>query len=177
MTTNQKGNMSARNMISSEKEKVYRDAIREINAVLMGESLMVTKMSTINSILRNYFPNYFWIGFYVVHNSALVVGPYQGTLGCLHIPFSKGVCGRAARTGQTQIVADVHKDQEHVACDSRTNSEIVVPVFDSKKRLIAVFDIDSTEFASFDDTDKMYLEQLISYQFAETALEAAYNIS
>jgi GAF domain-containing protein len=163
-------------MNSIEKEKVYREAIREINAVLLGESIIITKMSTINSILRNYFPNHFWIGFYIVHNAALVVGPYQGTLGCLHIPFSKGVCGRAARTGQTQIVADVHKDPEHVACDSRTNSEIVVPVFDSKKRLIAVFDIDSTEFDSFDEVDKMYLEQLVKHQFAETPLEFGYKI-
>jgi GAF domain-containing protein len=163
-------------MNSSEKEKVYREATREINAVLMGESLMITKMSTINSILRSYFPSYFWVGFYIVHNSSLVVGPYQGTLGCLHIPFSKGVCGRAARTGQTQIVEDVHKDPEHVACDSRSNSEIVVPVFDAKKRLIAVFDIDSTEFASFDEIDKMYLEQIISHHFAESALESGYKI-
>jgi L-methionine (R)-S-oxide reductase len=163
-------------MNSSEKEKVYRESIREINAVLMGESLMITKMSTINSILGNYFPNYFWIGFYIVHNASLVVGPYQGTLGCLHIPFTKGVCGRAARTGQTQIVTDVHKDPEHVACDSRSNSEIVIPVFDSKKRLIAVFDIDSTEFASFDEVDKTYLEQLINCHFAESPLEFGYKI-
>jgi GAF domain-containing protein len=164
------------NTNSSEKEMVYRQATREINAVLMGETLMITKMSTINSVLRAYFPKYFWVGFYIVHNSSLVVGPYQGTLGCLHIPFTKGVCGRAARTGETQIVKDVHKDSEHVACDSRTNSEIVIPVFDTKRRLIAVFDIDSTEFASFDDTDKRYLEQLLNYHFSESELEIGYKI-
>jgi L-methionine (R)-S-oxide reductase len=161
-------------MNSTEKEKAYKEAIREINAVLMGESLMITKMSSINCILKQHLPYYFWVGFYCVHRGSLIVGPYQGTLGCIHIPFSKGVCGRAARTATTQIVEDVHKDPEHVACDSRTNSEIVVPVFDAQKRLIAVFDGDSTELASFDEIDKKYLEQIMQYHFTEADLELCY---
>lgn len=158
-------------MNKKDKVEAYVEASREIKAVLMGESLMITKMSTINSILKQYLPYYFWVGFYCVHNGSLVVGPYQGTLGCIHIPFNKGICGRAARTEKTQIVEDVHSDIEHVACDSRTNSEIVVPVFDNNRNLIAVFDIDSTEKSAFDKTDQKYLEEIIKYVFSETPLE------
>lgn len=161
-------------MNSKEKEKAYREAVREINAVLMGESLMITKMSTINCILKQYLPYYFWVGFYCVHKGSLIVGPYQGTLGCIRIPYSKGVCGRAARTATTQIVEDVHKDHEHVACDSRTNSEIVVPVFDANGKLIAVFDGDSAEHSSFDEIDQKYLEQMLHYHFAVSDLETCY---
>lgn len=153
-------------MTSTEKQTAYTAATREINAVLMGESQMILKMATINSILKQYLPYYFWVGFYCVHRGALVVGPYQGTLGCLHIPFSKGVCGRAARLRQTQIVADVHSDPEHVACDARSNSEIVIPVFDYTGKLIAVFDVDSIDYNSFDEIDQRFLEEIINTQFA-----------
>ncbi len=161
-------------MTISEKEAAYKDALREINAVLMGETLMITKMATINCILKSYLPYYFWVGFYCVHNGSLVVGPYQGTLGCLHIPFSKGVCGRAARTVETQIVTDVHSDAEHVACDSRSNSEIVVPVFDANKNLLAVFDVDSTDHGSFDEIDKYYLERIMQIHFEDIELELGF---
>jgi GAF domain-containing protein len=161
-------------MKREEKEKVYQIALKEIDAVLQGEKLMLTKMATINCILKQYLPYYFWVGFYCVHNGSLIVGPYQGTLGCIHIPYTKGVCGRAARTGLTQIVDDVHADPEHVACDSRSNSEIVVPVFNSNNQLIAVFDVDSTEKSSFDEVDKKYIEEIIHTQFTENPLE--YNI-
>jgi L-methionine (R)-S-oxide reductase len=161
-------------MKREEKEKVYQIALKEIEAVLDGEKLMLTKMATINCVLKNYLPYYFWVGFYCVHKGSLIVGPYQGTLGCINIPYSKGVCGRAARTGLTQIVEDVHEDPEHVACDSRSNSEIVVPVFNSNNQLIAVFDVDSTDKSSFDDIDKKYLENLLNTQFSTNPLE--YNI-
>ncbi|MDV7395241.1 GAF domain-containing protein, partial [Arthrospira platensis SPKY1] len=96
-------------------------------------------------------------------------GPYQGTLGCLHIDFSRGVCGKAAREGRTQIVPDTHalaQGSEHIACDPNSCSEIVVPVFDAEGRLIAVFDVDSTERASFDELDQRYLEALMRQCFA-----------
>lgn len=164
-------------MTSQEKHSNYQEAIVEINAVLQGETQMVMKMATINSILKHRFPDYFWVGFYCVHQQALVVGPYQGTLGCLHIPFSKGVCGRAARTGITQIVEDVHADPEHVACDARTNSEIVVPVFNNAQQLIAVFDVDSTQKESFDEIDQQYLEQIVKQQFASEVLNYQFMLS
>jgi GAF domain-containing protein len=96
----------------------------------------------------------------------LVVGPYQGTLGCLRIPFGRGVCGAAAATGETQLIDDVHAFPGHIACDSRSAIEIVVPVRDAKGRLIAVLDVDSTEKAAFDGVDQAALEDLLSRAFA-----------
>jgi L-methionine (R)-S-oxide reductase len=162
-------------MQATAKREAYQLAAREIKAVLMGESNMIMKMATINCILKQYLPYYFWVGFYCVNHDSLIVGPYQGTLGCLHIPFSKGICGRAARERKTQIVKDVHADPEHVACDSRTNSEIVLPVFDYAGSLIAVFDVDSTEAASFDEIDQEFLEAILEEQFATNPLELSYT--
>lgn len=158
-------------MNKTEKEQAYTAALAEIKAVLQDESQMVLKMSTINCILKSHLPYYFWVGFYCMHKGALIVGPYQGTLGCLHIGLDRGICGRAARLGQTQLIQDVHADPEHLACDSRTNSEIVLPVFDPQGQLIAVFDVDSTEKAAFDELDQQFLEQLLAEQFAQSALE------
>src|SRR5204863_6766706 len=105
------------NLPSEEKEKAYKEAINEINVLLKGETHLILKMASINCILRENLPYYFWTGFYLVHNGELIVGPYQGTLGCLHIPFGRGVCGTAAKTQQTQIVQDVNKFPGHIACD------------------------------------------------------------
>lgn len=154
------------NLSRAEKEKAYEKVSREIDAVLQGETHQILKMSTINCLLREALPYYFWTGFYLVHEGALVVGPYQGTMGCLHISFDRGVCGAAARTQQTQIVPDVHKFPGHIACDSKSRSEIVVPVFNNKKELIAVFDVDSTELSSFDEIDKKCLEKILKKHFA-----------
>ncbi|NVJ71599.1 MAG: GAF domain-containing protein [Alphaproteobacteria bacterium] len=127
-------------------------------------------MATVACLLSEAFPEtYFWTGFYVVDpnkENELVVGPYQGTLGCLRIAFGKGVCGTAAATGETQLVEDVHAFPGHIACDSRSNSEIVVPVHDKNGKLIAVLDVDSTEFSAFDSVDQVWLERLMTKIFA-----------
>jgi len=153
------------------KEQKYQEVEGQILAVLDGETDRTAKMATISCLLADAFPDtYFWTGFYVVDpmkDRELVVGPYQGTLGCLRIPFGRGVCGTAAETCETQIVEDVHAIQNHIACDARTNSEIVVPVFDGAGDLIAVLDIDSEEKASFDAIDKANLEQLMTKVFAQ----------
>ena len=162
-------------MTTVDKQTAYEAATKEINAVLTGEKNVILKMATINCVLKQHLPYYFWVGFYCVNEGQLMVGPYQGTLSCLHIPFSKGVCGRAARLETTQIVENVHDDPEHVACDSRTNSEIVLPVWNNNKELIAVFDVDSTELASFDETDKQYLEKIIDTHFAQADLVMQYS--
>ena len=156
------------------KHEAYQQAIAAIDALLDGEENMILKMSTINCLLREHLPYYFWVGFYCVNAGALMVGPYQGTLGCLHISFERGVCGRAARLQQTQIVADVHADPQHIACDARSQSEIVVPVFDPEGKLIAVFDVDSTETGSFDDIDQHYLELILQKHFQHTKLKTHY---
>jgi GAF domain-containing protein len=157
-------------MNKEQKIEKYEEAAFEIDSLLANESDMILKMASINSILKNKFEYYFWVGFYIVNNNSLIIGPYQGTLGCLYINYERGVCGRAARTKVTQIVEDVHSDSEHIACDSQSNSEIVVPVFDPSGRLIAVFDVDSTEFAAFDETDKLYLESILNKHFQENNL-------
>ncbi len=152
------------------KQETYETLHQQVLAVLDGEENTIARMATVSCLLSDVFAGrFFWTGFYIVDPlkpRELVVGPYQGTLGCLRIEFGRGVCGEAAKSGQTQVVEDVHAIANHIACDSRTNSEIVVPVFDHDKQLIAVLDIDSTEFSAFDDVDKEYLEKLMSAVFA-----------
>jgi L-methionine (R)-S-oxide reductase len=158
-----------------DKHSAYKQAVNEINAILEGETNMILKMATINCVLKEYLPYYYWVGFYCVNAGQLMVGPYQGTLGCLHIPYSKGVCGRAARTLEVQLVEDVHADCSHIACDSKTNSEIVLPVLDNEGELIAVFDVDSTDLASFDVIDQSYLESLLELHFKKNKLIKSYQ--
>jgi GAF domain-containing protein len=162
--------------LSADKASRYREATGNIAAVLSGEPDRVARMTTLTAVLCEAFPEFFWTGFYVVDpgkkasgGGELVVGPYQGTPGCLRIPFGKGVCGTAAATGRTQIVPDVHAFPGHIACDSRSNSEIVVPVLDQAGRLIAVFDVDSTEFAAFDAIDAEWLERILAATFSGPA--------
>lgn len=155
------------------KSDIYEALEPQILAVLEGESNLTARMATVSCLVAQQFPDsFFWTGFYVVdpeNPEQLVVGPYQGTLGCLRIDFGRGVCGTAAATGKTQVVDDVHAIQNHIACDSRTNSEIVVPVFDAAGKLIAVFDIDSTEKSTFDGVDAQYLERLMTKVFGVEA--------
>lgn len=153
-------------MNTREKKKAYEAAVSELRSLIAPEDHWVSKMATINCVLRTHLPYYFWTGFYIVHNNELIVGPYQGTLGCLHIAYGKGVCGTAWKEEKTQVVPDVHQFPGHIACDSKSNSEIVVPVWNEKKEIIAVFDVDSTDLGSFDDVDKKYLEEIMHEQFA-----------
>ena len=154
------------NLDPKQKEKAYKKALRELDELLKDETHQILKMATINCVLRDNLPYYFWTGFYLEDDGELIVGPYQGTLGCLHIAFGRGVCGTAAQTRKTQIVPDVYNFPGHIACDSRSQSEIVVPVFDKNKKLIAVFDVDSEQKNSFDEIDKKYLEMLLRTHFA-----------
>ena len=155
--------------VTSDKTARYAAVLEEIMAVLDGEADRTARMATVSALLASAFPEVLWTGFYVVdptRTQELVVGPYQGGLGCLRIAFSRGVCGVAARTRKTQIVADVHAFPGHIACDSRSNSEIVVPVLDPAGELIAVLDLDSTAYAAFDQTDADGLEAIVAAVFA-----------
>ncbi len=150
------------------KAEIYRETGREIEAVLEGETNMVARMATLSCLLHQAFDHYFWTGFYVVDpekTEELVIGPYQGTLGCLRIPYSRGVCGAAARTGEVQIVKDVHDFPGHIACDVRSQSEIVIPVYDKSGALFGVFDVDSTEVGSFDGEDATGLQAILQNLF------------
>ena len=157
-------------VLPAEKAERYGAVAQEIAAVLEGETNLTARMATVASMLANTFESYFWTGFYVVDpekREELVVGPYQGTLGCLRIAFGRGVCGIAARSRQTQVVEDVNAFPGHIACDSRSMSEIVVPVVDVEGRLIAVFDVDSDMPAAFDATDAEWLERILQDTFAD----------
>jgi len=146
------------------KSAQYADVHQQINAVIAGETSRTARFATAACLLSQAFaPRFYWTGFYEVDpqkKDELVVGPYQGTLACLRIAFSRGVCGAAARSGETQLVADVHAVTDHIACDSATNAEIVVPVFDRGGKLCAVLDIDSTQTNAFDADDKAGLEAI-----------------
>lgn len=146
-----------------DKAKIYQEVAEQIEAVNAGEPSRTARMATASCLLSLAFDYYFWTGFYVAdpHKPReLVVGPYQGTLGCLRIPFDRGVCGACASQEQTIIVDNVHAFPGHIACDSQTNSEIVVPVFTDDGALFAVLDVDSTDISSFDVVDKAGLEAI-----------------
>ena len=137
---------AARDDRPADKAARYAEVEAEILAVLEGEPDRTARMATVASMLADAFPAFFWTGFYRVDPSRpgeLVLGPYQGTLGCLRIPFGKGVCGAAAERRETVVVEDVHAFPGHIACDSRSASEIVCPVFDAAGGLIAVLDVDA----------------------------------
>ena len=151
-------------MTTDDRRARYGELKEEIASIVAGETYTPARYATAACLLAEAFrPRFFWTGFYVVDPvkpDELVVGPYQGTLGCLRIPFGKGVCGAAAANGETQLVPDVHAFPGHIACDSRSNSEIVVPVFDGDGQLAAVLDVDSTEFDAFDEIDREGLEAI-----------------
>jgi GAF domain-containing protein len=153
---------------SSDLESRYAALADEIDAVLEGEDDRIARMATAAAMLATEFEHYFWTGFYLVDQSGdeLVIGPYQGTLGCLRIKFGRGVCGAAARSGETQIVPDVAIFPDHIACDSRSRSEIVVPVRDGAGGLIGVLDVDSTEPGAFGAVDARGLEEIVRRTFA-----------
>lgn len=148
-------------MEKHEKQELYREISSELAAVLEGLEDPIAAMASCACILHERLPYASWAGFYrVVAPGLMRVGPYQGPLGCLEIPFDRGVCGAAARERATQLVPDVHAFPGHIACDSSARSEIVVPVFDPDGALIAVLDLDSHAPAAFDEIDQEGLEKV-----------------
>ena len=138
-------------------------------ALTDGETDHVALMATVACELHHADDRFDWTGFYRVTAPGLLkIGPYQGGHGCLQIPFSRGVCGAAARTGQVQLVADVNAFEGHIACASSTQSEIVLPVWDAAGTLIAVLDIDSDQPAAFDAHDQAGLSALLAQTFGQS---------
>ncbi|GAB4531343.1 MAG: GAF domain-containing protein [Anaerolineae bacterium] len=145
------------------KADTYKRVTEEIQATLEGETDLLAAMATVVCLLHQAFETFFWTGFYRrVGPDQLLIGPYQGTLGCLHISFDRGVCGACARSQRTIIVPDVHQFPGHIACDPNSRSEIVVPVFDQQGTLMAVLDVDSDRYHAFDEVDQHYLEHIVS---------------
>lgn len=144
------------------KSEAYSQLETQIQSVLDGVIDRVAMMATISTLIHHAF-GHLWTGFYrvVEPNTLLRVGPYQGTLGCIEITFGRGVCGTAAAEKRTVIVPDVAQFPGHITCDARSKSEIVVPVFDGNKELIAVLDIDSEILETFNEEDAAGLERIV----------------
>ena len=143
------------------KPEAYRALEEQLDALLAGIDDPIAIMSTMACVLHLGF-GHLWTGFYRrVAPTRLLVGPYQGTPGCLEIELGRGVCGTAAAERRTVIVPDVNAFPGHIACDARSRSEIVVPVFDRRQEVIAVLDIDSDRPAAFDETDRQQLERWV----------------
>ncbi|MEO8241529.1 MAG: GAF domain-containing protein [bacterium] len=146
----------------------YPEIAASLRALTHGETDAVALMATVACEIHNAHPFADWTGFYrVVGPELLKIGPYQGGHGCLVIPFARGVCGACARTGQVQNVADVDAFPGHIACASSTRSELVLPVWNAKGRLLGVLDIDSNTAAAFTAADEAWLVPLLAEIFAE----------
>ena len=140
------------------KQETYQTLLPQIEALVAGEKDMIANMANIAAVLHETF-GFWWTGFYRVEGQQLVLGPFQGPIACTRISYGKGVCGTAWQRAETVIVPDVHDFAGHIACSSASNSEIVVPIL-RDQQVIAVLDIDSKDFNTFDETDKLYLEQI-----------------
>jgi L-methionine (R)-S-oxide reductase len=141
------------------KAEKYEAVIPQIEALISGEPDLYANLANIAAALREAF-GFFWVGFYVVKGSQLVLGPFQGPIACTRINFGKGVCGTAWQEAKTQLVPDVDAFPGHIACSSASKSEIVVPVF-KENEVAMVLDVDSDQLADFDETDQTYLEKLM----------------
>ncbi|WP_279080614.1 GAF domain-containing protein [Lactobacillus apis] len=142
-----------------DKLERYQLLLKQAQSLLEDEHDLIANMSNISALLFNNLPDVSYAGFYRYQNHELILGPFQGPVACMHIAIGKGVCGTAAKTRETQIVPDVHKFAGHIACDAATNSEIVIPIMKNEV-LIAVLDLDSKNFARFDDIDAEYLTKI-----------------
>ncbi|MBO6864164.1 MAG: GAF domain-containing protein [Alphaproteobacteria bacterium] len=146
----------------------YREVVQRITALAEGETDAIALMATTVCELYQEDERFDWVGFYRnIGNDTLKIGPYQGGHGCLTIPFSRGVCGACATTGEVQLVPDVDAFPDHIACASSTRSELVLPVRDAKGKLLAVLDIDSDQPDAFDQEDVTALESLMRDLFAK----------
>lgn len=151
------------------KQETYQALLPQIESLVAGETDEIANMANVAAALHETF-SFWWTGFYrverqngtaPVESAQLVLGPFQGPVACTRIPYGKGVCGTAWQRAETVIVPNVHEFAGHIACSSASNSEIVVPVI-RHNQVVAVLDIDSTDFNTFDNTDKYYLEQICS---------------
>lgn len=146
-------------VIEGTKAEQYQSLLPQIKGLLEGETDVVANFANIAAALKEQF-KWFWVGFYVVKNNELIVGPFQGPVACTRIKKGKGVCGTSWAEAQTIIVDDVEKFPGHIACSSVSRSEIVVPIFIDDK-VVAVLDVDSEQRSHFDATDALYLEEIV----------------
>ncbi len=144
-----------------EKAEKYRLLERQIASLLEGETDQVAMMANVAAVLHESF-GFWWTGFYRVAGEELILGPFQGPVACMHIPFGKGVCGTAWKRNETIVVPDVEAFPGHIACSSASRSEVVVPVHGTDGSVTAVLDIDSDKLSTFDGIDKVWLEKIVT---------------
>lgn len=147
-------------IVQGTKEEAYSNLIPQIKGLLEGETDEVANLANVAAALKEQF-KWFWVGFYMVKQDELVLGPFQGPVACTRIRKGRGVCGSSWAQAETLIVSDVEKFPGHIACSSLSKSEIVVPIIRNNE-VIGVLDVDSDELDQFDETDKKYLEEIIS---------------
>ncbi|WP_026765038.1 GAF domain-containing protein [Sediminibacterium salmoneum] len=147
-------------IIKGTKAEQYEALIPQIKGLLTGESNLVANLANTAAALKEQF-GWFWVGFYLVENDELVLGPFQGPVACTRIRKGRGVCGSSWEQARTLIVPDVEKFPGHIACSSLSKSEIVVPLF-KEGNIWGVLDVDSSEYNQFDETDQQYLEQIVA---------------
>ncbi len=143
------------------KKEMYATLLPQIKALVEGESNRVANLANVAAALKQTF-GFFWVGFYLVEDGELVLGPFQGPIACTRIRYGRGVCGTAWKEGKTLIVPDVDKFPGHIACSSASRSEIVVPIYNKEKEVVGVLDIDSDRLAEFDETDREWLERIVA---------------
>lgn len=141
------------------KADKYKELYKQLDSLLKGENDQIANMANMAALIHEIF-GFWWTGFYIVKGEQLVLGPFQGPIACTRIPYGKGVCGTSWQRQETIVVPDVEEFPGHIACSSLSRSEIVVPIF-SNNEVYAVLDIDSKELATFDETDKEWLEKIV----------------
>ena len=145
-----------------DKKEKYRLLTEQIRSLIEGETDRTAVMANVCAAIHQEM-GFFWTGFYRVKGDELVLGPFQGPVACIHIPYGKGVCGSAWKRKDTIVVPDVEQFPGHIACSSLSRSEIVVPLFSKEGEVMAVLDIDSKELGTFDDIDRHYLEAICNF--------------
>lgn len=151
-----------------KKEERYQLLVSQIKALTEGETDTIAIMSNVAAAIHQEM-GFWWTGFYRVVGNELLLGPFQGPVACMHIPYGRGVCGTAWQQAETIVVPDVELFPGHIACSSESRSEIVVPIFmkEEPRRVMAVLDIDSQYLNTFDDTDRLFLEEICELSFRE----------
>jgi GAF domain-containing protein len=148
-------------MDKEKKDKRYERLYKQITDLLEGKEYTISRMATIVAVLHHKMEYYFWTGFYLLEEGELIVGPYQGPVACILLEKDKGVCWAGVNKAETIVVPNVHEFPGHIACDSRSNSEIVVPLKTKDGAVYGVLDVDSAEYASFDEVDARWLEKIL----------------
>lgn len=148
------------NIIQGSKSEQYQALIPQIKGLLTGENNLIANLANTAAALKEQF-GWFWVGFYLVDQNELVLGPFQGPVACTRIQKGRGVCGSSWKEGRTLIVPDVEKFPGHIACSSLSKSEIVVPLI-KEGQVWGVLDVDSSDYNQFDETDQLYLEQIMA---------------